>query len=90
MCDLIKIFAPDPTALADRLNQPRTTRIEALQQLQESGPLTPSAKRELEEALSAYPSEPPAAAVRPSATSRRHGPSLRRQGRRRQFGPSAL
>lgn len=35
-------------ALKDRLNQPRMTRAEALRQLQDTIPLSPSARKELE------------------------------------------
>ena len=43
----------DPEALKARLNQPKTTRAEALRQLQATMPLEPHALRELEQSNNA-------------------------------------
>jgi hypothetical protein len=55
-----EIIQPNPAKLLDRLQQPRVTRAEALRQLQDTMPLTESAKRELEQSKKDSCSGPPA------------------------------
>ena len=51
-------IASDPKQLAARLNQPKTTLVEALKQVQATMPLAPRGLRELQQSRNGSPTGP--------------------------------